>query len=369
MFQELFLSIKTIKGFNIYKYINNRINNIIDDYIIWHKKLNMNRFSLREITLGIVDLFKIISLIIGINLIINKEMTLGTITIIYSYYGKLSELFTSIITLSESVNNKKVSIKRINKLFEYATNHVVDKSDYNDIKGNISFKNILYGNKMLPILNDVSFEIKSNSLTLLLGSSKGCEGVLDLLLRYNREHTGQILIDNNDINLYSKENISNVIGFIMEYPRFFNMSIKENLEIFDNSFENIVNVCKYLNIHDEIMKFDNGYETKLIDNASNIDDDLKYLLAFARIFLKKSKIILINNILEHVSKPVYNKLLNLIINLKKEHTIILLTRDISIIENDNIDKIIFIAYGKIIGIGKHRKLMKNEKYNELIKLI
>lgn len=369
MFQELFLSIKTIKGFNIYKYINNRINNIIDDYIIWHKKLNMNRFSLREITLGIVDLFKIISLIIGINLIINKEMTLGTITIIYSYYGKLSELFTSIITLSESVNNKKVSIKRINKLFEYATNHVVDKSDYNDIKGNISFKNILYGNKMLPILNDVSFEIKSNSLTLLLGSSKGCEGVLDLLLRYNREHTGQILIDNNDINLYSKENISNVIGFIMEYPRFFNMSIKENLEIFDNSFENIVNVCKYLNIHDEIMKFDNGYETKLIDNASNIDDDLKYLLAFARIFLKKSKIILINNILEHVSKPVYNKLLNLIINLKKEHTIILLTRDISIIENDNIDRIIFIAYGKIIGIGKHRELMKNEKYNELIKLI
>ena len=136
----------------------------------------------------------------------------------------------------------------------------------------------------------------------------------------------------------------------MDNPRFFNTTIKENLEIFDSNFENIINVCKYLNIHDEIMKLEKGYETVLIDNASNIDNDLKYLLAMARIFLKKSKIILINNILEHVSKPIYNQLFNLIVNLKKEHTIIMITRDINLLENNNVDRIIFIAYGKVVGI-------------------
>ena len=370
LFQEIFLNVKTIKGFNILKVVTKRLSNTIDDYIIWHKKLNMNRYNLRESTLGIIDFFKIISLIIGIKLIINGNMTLGTITIIYSYYTKLSELFTSIITLSESLNNKEVSLKRINKLFQYASNHVIDKSNYNDIKGNIEFKNILYGNKMNPILKNVSFKISYNTLNILSGSIKGSEGVFDLLLKYNREHSGEVLIDNININLYSNDNISNIIGFIMEYPHFLNTTIRENLEIFDSNFENIISVCKYLEIDNEIMKLEKGYETILDPNANNIDEDLRYLLAFCRIFLKKSKIILINNILEHVSKPVASKIFKLLINLKKEHTIIMITRNLKYIKNNNIDKIIFIAYGEIIGDNKHEILIKdNELYQKLIKEI
>ena len=149
---------------------------------------------------------------------------------------------------------------------------------------------------MKPILNEVSFSINKNSFNILTGSITSCEGVFDLLLRYNREHSGLIMIDNIDINNYSQNNISEIIGFVMEYPNFFNTSIKDNLLIFDSSFENIVNVCKMLDIYDYIMSLPNGFETVLINNASNIDNDIKYLLAFARIFLKKSKIILSNNI-------------------------------------------------------------------------
>ena len=369
LFQEIFLSIKTIKGFNIIKTIKERLNNTVNDYIKWHTKLNMNRYKLREITLGIVDLFKIISLIIGIKLIINGNMTLGVITIIYSYYSKLSELFTSIITLSESLNNKEVSKRRINKLFQYANNHEVVESNYNDIKGEISFNNVLYGNRENPILNNISFNIDPNSLNILSGSTISCEGIFDLLLRYNKIHSGSILIDNINIDLYSNENISNNISFIMEYPNFFNMSIKDNLTIFDNNFENIINVCKYLEIDELIMNLEGGYETKLINNASNIDNDLKYMLAVARVFLKKSKIILINNILDHVSSSYYKKILKIIFDLKSEHTILLITRDLKLMRKKDIDKIIFIAYKKIIGIGSHNELLKNMEYKKLIKIM
>lgn len=368
IFQEIFLSIKTIKGFNIIKVINKRLNGIVDDYIKWHTKLNMNRYGLREGTLGIVDIFKIISLIIGIRLIMHGEMTLGTITIIYSYYSKLSELFTSIIVLSESLNNKEVSEKRVNKLFQYAINHEVDESNYNDVMGDIVFENVLYGNKMSPLLNEVSFSFSPNSLNIVTGSIKSSVGILELLLRYNRLHSGNILIDNVSISDYSRENISNIIGFVMEEPNFFNTSIRENLAIFDSNFENIVTVCKYLEIDEYIMGLEAGYETILIDNASNINKDVKYLLALARIFLKKSKIILINNILDYVSKPTFNQILNLLIELKKEHTIIMITRNMPIIKNKNVDKVLFIAYGSVIGEGKHSELVKNNKeYVNLLK--
>ena len=366
LFQEIFLSIKAIKGFNILKGIKKRLNGTVDDYINWHTKLNMNRFNLREIALGIVDIFKIVSLIIGIKLIIRGHMTLGTITIIYSYYAKLSELFISIITLSESINNKDVSLSRITKLFQYANNHQVDESNFNDIKGDIIFKNVLYGNKLTPYLNKVSFKIIPNSLTILSGNINSCRGIFDLLLGYNRAHSGEVLIDSVKYSLYSEENISNNISFINEYPIFFNTSIRDNLLMFDNNFENIINVCKYLNIDDYIMKLDNGYETILYNNASNIDNDIRYLLALVIIFLKKSKIILIDNIFDHVSSSLYNKLLKIIIELKDEHTIIVISNNKKIIKNKNVNKNILISKGVIVGEGRYNELMLNNKEYALL---
>ena len=368
LFQEIFLSIKTIKGFNIINSIKKRLNRNIDEYIKWHMKLNMNRFGLREIVLGIVDVFKVISLIIGIKLIISGNMTIGTITIIYSYYAKLSELFVSIITLSESINNKDVSFSRIAKLFQYAKSHNPDESNFNDVKGRITFKNVLYGNKMKPYLNDVSFSISDNSLTVLSGSLSSCIGVFDLLLGYNYIHSGEILIDDANIKLYSKENISTILSFISEYPSFFNASIRDNLLLFDNNFENIINVCKYLGIDDKIMKLEHGYETIIENNGNNLSSDLKYELSLARIFLKKSKIILIDNIFEHISRSLYDKIIKIISELKNEHTIIVISNNIKIIKSKFVDKSIMFSLGKIIGDGKYNELMlKNDEYRKMIK--
>ena len=367
LFQEIFLSLKTIKGFNIFSVIKKRTNNTVDDYIKWHTKLNVDRYNLRQLSLGIVDIFKVISLGIGIKLIINGQMTLGTITLIYNYYTKLSELFTSIIILSESATNKKVANSRIYKLFQYAKRREIDNSNYNDVSGNITFDNILYGNKMTPILRNVSFNIKKNSFNILTGSMKNCEGVFDLLLRYNREHSGLILIDDVDINNYSMDNISSIIGFVMEYPNFFNTSIKDNLLMFDSNFENIVNVCKYLDIYDYIMNLENGFETILVDNASNIDTDIKYMLAFATVFLKKSKIILLNNIFDKVSGSFKRKIEEILVGLKKEHTIIMISRDVKLLSKNYVDQVILFSMGDIIGSGVHEKLMeKNEKYRAFI---
>ncbi len=370
LFQEIFLSIKAIKGYNIIQNIRNRLNVKIDNYIKWHIKLNMNRFGLREITLGIVDVFKVVSLLIGIRLILLGNMTLGTITIIYSYYSKLSELFTSIIILSESLNNRDVSKKRIEKLFQYANNREIDESNYNDVSGKIIFNKVLYGNKITPYLNEVSFTIFPNSLTILSGNNNSCLGVFDLLLRYNRAHTGYILIDDVDLSLYSQENISNIIGFVMEYPTFFNTSIRENLLLFDSNFENIISVCKYLEIDKYIMNLPDGYETILTNNASNIDIDIRYLLSLAGIFLKKSKIILINNVLSHVSMSCYHKIFNYLLTLKHEHTIIMISNDEKIIKNKNVDKILFISSSRIVGDGVYSELIKNNsEYQKLIKKI
>ena len=154
----------------------------------------------------------------------------------------------------------------------------------------------------------------------------------------------------------------------MEYPNFFNTSIKDNLLIFDSNFENVINICKELDIYNYIMNLPNGFETVLVDNASNIDSDVKYMLAFTRVFLKKSKIILLNNVLDKVSRPISRKILKILEELKKEHTIIMITKDIKIMAKKYIDQVIMFAFGEVVGSGIHQELLKNNyKYKQLLK--
>ena len=369
LFQELLLSIKEIKGFNIFNVVHERTNDTIKDYIKWNNKLNVDKYNLKQISLGLINVFEFISLIIGIKLIKEGNMTIGTLTIIYSYYTKLSDLFLSIITLFESKINLKIAKLRIHKLFQYASiNNDKKNKDIKDIEGNIEFKNILYGNINNPILDHVSFKINKNSLNVITGlSGSGKVGIFELLLGYNRQHIGKILIDKKDINDYPKNILGNNINSVRRDPTFFELSIKDNLSIFDSNFENIVELAKELNIHDYIMALDNGYNTVLDTNASNINTDVKYALAIMRVLLKRPKILLFDETFDFLSIDISTKVLNILKEMKQDNTILIISKKKEILELDYVDNIIVIDNHKVLITGKHHDLLKeNKQYKKII---
>ena len=333
LFQELLLSVREIKGFNIFNVAHERTKNTVDDYVKWNNKLNIDKYNLKQLSLGLIDVFQFIGLLIGIKMIISGNMTIGVLTIIYSYYTKLSNLFLSIITLFESRINVKVARIRIHKLFQYATVNYTNEVVKADIKGKITFQNVLYGNKQDPILNDVSFVIKPNTFNIITGlSGSGKTGILDLLLRYNRQHKGTILIDEENISNISSDKLSKIVSAVRKNPTFFNISIKDNLSIFDSNFENIIYFCKLFGIHDYIMGLENGYDTILLNDATNINSDVKYVLAIIRVFLKKTKIMLFDEVFDYLSKDISTNILAFLKNLKNENTIIVITKNKNILK-------------------------------------
>lgn len=368
-FQELLLSVKEIKGFNIYNIIRNRTFNTVDDYVKWNNKLNVDKYNLKQISLGLIDVFQFISLMIGIKLIASGQMTLGVLTIIYSYYTKLNTLFLSIVTLFESNINVRVSRLRIHKLFQYANINHDKKIEKSYIEGKIEFKNVLYGNKKDPILNNVSFKVLPNSFNVITGiTGSGKTGIFDLLLRYNRQHEGSILIDELDIAKYDDKQIGNMISAVRKIPTFFNMSIRDNLSMFDSNFENIVYFCKLFMIHDYIMALPDGYDTILLTDASNINNDVKYILAIIRVFLKRTKIMLFDETFDYLSSDLGNKVLETLKNMKDENTILLITKNKDIIESDYIDNLVVLENNQILVTGNHKELIKeNNKYKEILK--
>lgn len=360
LFQELLLSVKEIKGFNVFNIFKNRTLNTVNDYVKWNNKLNINKYNIKQISLFLIDLFQVIALLLGIKLIKDGNMTIGLLTIIYSYYSKLSDLFLSIISLFESNINIKVAKLRIHKLFQYANINYENKEDIDDLKGKIEFKNVLYGKKDNPILNNVSFIIKSNSFNIITGlTGSGKTGIMDLLLRYNRQHCGDILIDNLDINKYNSKQLSNTISAVRKNPSFFNISIRDNLSIFDSNFENIIYFAKLFKIHDYIMALGDGYDTILQTDGSNINTDVKYTLAIIRVFLKRTKIMLFDETFDYLSSDISSKVLEELKNMKEDNTIIIISKNKNILSNECVDKIIFLENNKILDINTHQELLKN----------
>ncbi len=362
LFQELLLSVREIKGFNIFNVAHERTKNTVDDYVKWNNKLNIDKYNLKQLSLGLIDVFQFIGLLIGIKMIISGNMTIGVLTIIYSYYTKLSNLFLSIITLFESRINVKVARIRIHKLFQYAMVNYTNEVVKADIKGKITFQNVLYGNKQDPILNDVSFVIKPNTFNIITGlSGSGKTGILDLLLRYNRQHQGTILIDEENISNISSDKLSKIVSAVRKNPTFFNISIKDNLSIFDSNFENIIYFCKLFGIHDYIMGLENGYDTILLNDATNINSDVKYVLAIIRVFLKKTKIMLFDEVFDYLSKDISTNILDFLKNLKNENTIIVITKNKNILKDEVVNQIILLDNNKVIGIGLYDDLKDDNK--------
>lgn len=362
LFQELLLSVREIKGFNIFNVAHERTKNTVDDYVKWNNKLNIDKYNLKQLSLGLIDVFQFIGLLIGIKMIISGNMTIGVLTIIYSYYTKLSNLFLSIITLFESRINVKVARIRIHKLFQYAMVNYTNEVVKADIKGKITFQNVLYGNKQDPILNDVSFVIKPNTFNIITGlSGSGKTGILDLLLRYNRQHQGTILIDEENISNISSDKLSKIVSAVRKNPTFFNISIKDNLSIFDSNFENIIYFCKLFGIHDYIMGLENGYDTILLNDATNINSDVKYVLAIIRVFLKKTKIMLFDEVFDYLSKDISTNILAFLKNLKNENTIIVITKNKNILKDEVVNQIILLDNNKVVGIGLYDDLKDDNK--------
>lgn len=367
LFQELLLSIKEIKGFNIYSIVRDRTMNTVDNYIKWNNKLNIDKYNLKQVSLGLLNVFEFLSLLIGIKLVISGKLTLGVITIIYSYYTKLGDLFLSIITLFESNINVKISRLRIHKLFQYAT-FSEEKTKKRNIKGFIEFKNVLYGDRNNPILNKVSFSINNNSFNVITGlSGSGKSGIFDLLLRYNRQHEGKILIDGIELKDYDNKQISNIISAVRRDPTFFHISIKDNLSIFDSNFENIVNLAKELNIHDYIMALSDGYNTILESDGSNINGDVKFALAIMRVLLKRPKILLFDETFDFLSRDIGLKVLNMLKQMRRDNTILLISKKMEILELDFIDQIILLDNHQVVAMGSHNELIDNNKnYKKII---
>lgn len=344
---ELFLGIKEIKGLNIFPFVNKRVSKSTDVYLDSHAAYNIKYNKNKTFVLFLMEFFRLVLFAYGVYLIMKGQMELGALLIIYNYFTKLTENINELGVINMEFRNLKVSILRFQKILQYS--RYVDKEGkvINEPEGKVEFKNVLYGDRENPILNDVSFLVDANTITVLDGKSgNDKEGVFDLLLRLNRQHEGTISIDGTNIQDYNDDFYSELVLSVRDQPVFLKMTIRENLEMITKDFPKVIRICKRLGIHDEIVALKKGYDTLMNDGANPISDNLVKMLGIARLLLKNPKVMLFSDIFAGLDSDTKSNLIKILLSLKKEHTIIVITKDQEFIKIS--DQVIEINDGKIV---------------------
>ena len=331
---EVFHTIKEIKGFFVFRSVNERIKDICSKYLVATEKYDVFSTYVKQGVLALIEITRYLAAIYGMYLCSKGKIEVGTILVIYSYYAKLTENFENIGILMIGLEDFRVSMTRLNKLLEFeninTSNNIISNKEYD---GNIEFRDVLYGNKLDPILNNVSLEIKANSITIITGEAgSGKTGVFDLLMRFNRQHSGDVLIDGEKYQKISDEEYYNLVSLVGKEPTFFDLSIKDNLMLVTESFTRVKRICQDIGIHDDIMELKNNYDTKLTDSTEKVPKNLKLGIAVARTILKDSKIMMFDETIEMLDDKYKHNVIKVLNDLKKDHTIVIISRNEEIIK-------------------------------------
>lgn len=334
---EIYLNIRDMKSFNLYDKILNKTNEKRLNYLKSNAKFNIQSIGAKNISLVIVEVVRLLVMIYGVYLIKGGLLEIGALLIVYNYYQKIVDNYTIVSNILINQKSLKVSLIRFSKILENANYEVLKDEDFN-IEGTIEFNNILYGYRDNPTLKDTSFTIYKNATNIITGpTGSGKSGVVDLLLKMNRPHSGTITIDGINIFEINSEDYYNMIACVSSAPTFFNDSIKNNLLLVSDDFDYAQLVCKRLKIHDYIVNLPNGYDTNI---NSDIKSSIKALLAIARVIIKDSKIMIFDECMSSLDKNDEKVVKEIFNELEKDHTIIIVSRENNF--NDISDNIITI---------------------------
>lgn len=358
---------KEIKSFNmsddIHEYLEKNKKLWRKDYFR-KRKYNDRVYVLVPTILGFG---KILVYFILIGLILEGKYDIATLILVIGYYENIESEIEELKSRLDGISGNSTRVDRIHNILNYKTKNMLDYGDYDNdyIKGKIEFNNVSFTYEKQEVMNDVSFEIKPQTFTAIVGKSgSGKSTIFRLLLRLYKANKGSILLDDVNIYDYTKEVYSTNVSIVTQKPFIFDMSIRENLNLVDSNHENQIKACKRVGIHDYIMSLKDGYNTKMISDAENISSGQKQLIALARTLLSNSEVLLFDEVTSSLDMQTSKQVMKVLKDLKKDHTILMITHKPQLMKIA--DDIIVIDHGKLVGRGTHKELIKENKYYQTL---
>ena len=279
----------------------------------------------------------------------------------------------SLATINMAAYQGAAAFKRISQIIDKKIEIKDDHNNPNLVLKNsdIIFKKVSfnYSNTKEKAINNVSLEIKGNTMAAFVGhSGAGKSTIINLLPRFYDPQIGSIEIDGQDIKKVSLKSLRKNLSLVSQDVILFDDTINNNIAYAreNASEEDIKNACKFAAAEEFINKLPQKYETLIGENGIRLSGGQKQRISIARAILKESPIILLDEATSSLDAESEEIVQNAILNLTKNKTTLVIAHRLSTIHNAS--KIFVVKQGKIINSGNHNFLINNcEEYKSLYK--
>lgn len=368
LISELIRGLRDVKVLHVGENISKRMyNRLLESN---QKNYEMQKLNRKYVffTGSVQDVFDFIFIVLGIYLVSKGILLIPGFVILFMYKDKIFWLLDYISQFIETLKRFNVSAKRVFELLDDSLypREKFGSTHFDKIEGNFEFRNVVFEYKEnMPVLKNINFKINPNETVAFIGKSgSGKSTIFSLITKLYHPKSGEILIENTNINELDEESIRGNITVITQSPYIFNFSIKENLKIVDDTLtdEQIYEACKLACLHDFIMGLPEKYETLVGEGGVMLSGGERQRLAIARALLKKSEIILFDEATSALDNQTQKNIQDAINNMKGTYTILIIAHRLSTVINS--DRILLIDDGQIVAEGTHKELYAN---NELYK--
>ena len=229
----------------------------------------------------------------------------------------------------------------------------------------IEFKDVsfTYEDTHIKALEKVSFKINPGKTLAILGKTgAGKSSILSLISRLYDVTEGQILIDEEEISQLNLFDLRNSIGIVPQDAFLFSDTIKNNIKFGKETATDaeVIDAAKMSVVHDNIIHFNQGYETILGERGITLSGGQKQRVSIARAVIKDAPILLLDDCLSAVDTETEETILNNLLAYCKNKTTIIVSHRVS--SAKNADHIIILEEGKIIQQGSHNQLLNEKGY-------
>lgn len=311
----------------------------------------------------------------AVSLLAMYRISLGTLSVgsfvaLESYWDTITMPLYSLEYSYREISSDMISAERLMQLFETEVT-VKEKSNayrFDADKGEIEFQDVKFAYEGRDkTITDLNFKAQAGQTIAIVGETgSGKSTMFKLLMRFYDIQSGRITIDGQNIADATISSLRDIFGFVPQDSVLFNTTILDNVKYgrLDATNEEVYEACRAACIHDKIMSFPAGYQSKVGERGVKMSGGERQRIAIARVLLRNPQIVLLDEATSAMDSQTESKIQTALRRLINGRTALVIAHRLSTIVEA--DMILVLDGGKVIERGTHNELVKaGGRYLEL----
>lgn len=296
-------------------------------------------------------------------LVINSVTGAVTVGVVFSfllYMKNFARPISEIANLFNTIQSALAGAERVFQVMdEEPEQDAPEAKDVTDIEGNIEIRDVTFSYiPGKPVLKHATITAKKGEQVAIVGpTGAGKTTIISLLTRFYDKDSGRILIDGKPIESITRNSLRRTVGMVLQDTYLFSESVRENIRYgrLDATDEEVERAARMANAHSFIIHLPQGYDTVLADNAGNISQGQRQLIAIARAILADPCLLILDEATSSIDTRTEIKIQDAMLKLMEGRTSFIIAHRLSTIRNA--DKILVINAGEVVEQGTHDELL------------